>query len=68
MRCRCSWAGCPDSVAVKVYTQAAGPVSHLEVALHEFETYYSLGLVEGIAHMEDHHMDEAADMACMVQK
>ena len=78
MRCRCSRVGCPDCVAVKIYSQAGGSVPMMEVARHEIETYYSLaqhpaGPVEGIACMEgiarmvDHCLDEAAGMACMIQ-
>ncbi len=51
-----------------MYTRAGGSVSNLEVAVHEIATYNSLGHVEGTAHMLDHRLDEAAGMACMVQK
>lgn len=68
MRCRCRSAEYPDFVAVKMYNRAGGSVSNLEVAVHEIATYNSLGHVEGTAHMLDHRLDEAAGMACMVQK
>ena len=59
---------CAAGAAVQMYNRAGGSVSNLEVAVHEIATYNSLGHVEGTAHMLDHRLDEAAGMACMVQK
>ena len=70
MHCRSYYRG--DLVAVKMYTGAGGSARNLMVAQHEIEAYYShqgpAGPVEGMAHMVDHILDEAAGMACMIQE
>ena len=71
--CRCSRVGCKDYVAVKIYSHTGGSVPTMEIARHEIQTYDSLrkdppGPVEGIAHMVDSCLNEAAGMACMVQE